>query len=302
MKKSAFSLFSILVLCGVLLFSSPAAAQTAGALSPLQSQSSPDFHIDQNGNATVYQAKVMLIAGTTFYARFYVGASFIRFLIKTSPDTTSVSRRYGGTISISDIRIGDTLNVQGSIEGESDSLSLLASTIVDFSNEKQIADGFTGTISGFASTTAFLLTTPDGSLINVNVGTTTEIRKGSRFLDFSHLSVGDKVTDAAGTLDRKTNILDADVVVLYIDESLYQPQNFQGTLKAVESDPAALIVTVGGADYTVYPKANAKIFTGRWKPTGFGRFLSGDTVRFYGARREADTPIIDAEVFRNLNL
>ncbi len=276
--------------------------QTDTLKSPTAKDSEQDFHIDKDGNVSMYQAKIFQIAGTTFYMRYYIGLAFIRILVKTSPET-KVKRLFGDEVALNEIGVNDTVNVFGKIESGADNLSIVASSITDFSNQKELT-GFTGVITAMGSTTdSFTMLTKNQGVITINIGTTTQIKKGSRIIPSDLVRVGDLVTDTAGTYDHKTKELFAQVVALYIDKKIYAERNFEGVLKTISADsPPTLTVNIEGKDYSVALSANTTILNKSKKPTSIKRYLVGDTVRFYGAIREAEEPIIDAQIVRNLSL
>ena len=293
-------LIALIALSFVFLASGAALAQ---AIPTVPDPSVPDFHIDKNGNVNINQAKVMLIAGTSFYLRYYVGLAFIRILITTTSDT-KVYRRYGDNIPMSRIVVGDTINFQGTIQSTADTLTVVASSITDFSDQKQVG-GFKGMVVGMGNPDgSFLLATSEQGNITVTTGTTTQIRKGTRFLTPDRIRPGDQITDAEGTFDHGSNTLTANIIVIYTDMSVYQPRNFQGTIKTITGagNGRSIVFTTNGKDYSVVTDASAKILRANWTASSMDRFVAGDTIRIYGAIRETDDPIIDAEIIRDLNL
>jgi len=267
-----------------------------------QNESLQDFHIDRDGNISVHQAKIMQVSGTTFYARYYVGLAFIRILIKTNP-TTDIRRKFGDRIMVNQIQADDIINLEGKIENGADSLSLVASKIVNFSNEKEITS-FRGTITEKGpGDGSFVLTTDNQNQIQINTGTTTQIRKGNRIISPDLVRNGDRVTDTVGTFDHASKNLDANVVVIYTDMKVYQPRNFEGTLKNLSvGSPTTLVLNIEGKDYSVILQDKAEILNKAKKTVSIKRYLEGDTVRVYGTIREAEEPIIDVEVVRNVSL
>jgi len=143
----------------------------------------------------------------------------------------------------------------------------------------------------------------------VRLATSSVIKKGVTDIPFARLRKGDAIPRANGVFDYSTNMLTAGNLIVYQAKTNFLPRNFEGTLKQVVSTtpPASLIVTVGGADYTV--KMSDKTIVQKKNRTAgqLARFVVGDTIRFYGAIREeenilTDALIVDAEVVRNLGL
>ncbi len=263
--------------------------------------STQDLHIDKDGNISVRQVKVIQIAGTSFYVRYYVGLAFLRILLKTDTNTKTF-RRFGDEIALDQIAAGDTLNIEGKIESGADSLSVISSKITDFSNQKEITS-FKGTIAGMGSTTeSFILRTRNDEL-TIQTGSATQIRKGSRTINPDLVRNGDTVTDVVGTYDHTTKTIDANVVVIYIDKNIFVPRNFEGALKSISSEnPPTLNVNTENKDYKVVLTGNTPILNKARKSISIKRYLEGDTIRIYGAIREAEEPIIDAQIVRNISL
>ena len=285
-----------LVLSGATVF-----AQTQTAI-PAHNAADQDFHLDKDGNVSMYQGKIIQIAGTSFYARYYVGLAYIRMIIKTDTNT-KFHRRFGDEISIKEIKEGDMVNVFGKIENGADTISIVAQEIVDFSNQKEITS-FKGAIAGNGSSTAsFILKTSNQGNITVNTNSSTQIRKGNRILTPDRVRSGDRITDTVGTFDHANKTLEANVLVIYTDMNVYKARNFEGIFKSVSgNNPLTLIFATEGKEYSVILKDNAEILSNKRKPALIKRFVSGDTIRIYGAIKEVDEPIIDAEVVRNLDL
>ena len=84
---------------------------------------------------------------------------------------------------------------------------------------------------------------------------------------------------------------------------MFAPRNFEGTLKSISGTtlPATLVVTVSGTDYTVYLAKTTVVLKKNRSAATLGRFVVDDTVRFYGAIRQANFTEIDAEIVRDLN-
>lgn len=276
-------------------------AQTETRPTP-QNDALQDFHIDKDGYVSIRQAKIVQISGTSFYARYYVGLAFIRILIKTDKNT-DVRRRFGDQIPLGLIETGDTINLEGKVENGADSLSVIASKIVDFSNQKEISS-FKGSIvntGGGAGT--FMLASANRGTITITTGTTTQIRKGNRIISPDLVRVGDTVTDTVGTYDHANKTLDANVIVVYTDMNVYEPRNFEGTLKTISAgNPTMITFNTEGRDYSVPITNNIVILNKARKPVSLKRYIEGDTIRVYGAIREAEEPIIDAEVLRDVSL
>ncbi|MSU55284.1 MAG: hypothetical protein EXS46_01960 [Candidatus Taylorbacteria bacterium] len=299
--KISYLLFIVVLSFSIMAPSPFAKGETVTSIRA-SSEADQDFHIDKNGVVIMNQSKVMQTAGTTFYTRYYIGQAFIRVLVKTDV-TTKVRRRYGDQITLKEINDGDNINVVGKMETGADTLSVVATEIVNFSNQKEIA-GFKGTIVGTGTTTSTLiLKTADQTTITINTSGSTQIRKGTRFLTADKVINGDKIIDTVGTFDRSTNTLEANVLVVYTDMNVYNERNFQGTLKALTTgNEPTMTVTIENKDYKISLTPKTEILNNKRKNISLQRFVVGDTLRIYGNFREVDEPIIDAQLIRNLSL
>jgi translation initiation factor IF-1 len=85
---------------------------------------------------------------------------------------------------------------------------------------------------------------------------------------------------------------------------MYKPRNFQGALKEIVSTniPGSIKVMVDGKIYTVKITDKTSILNTVRNKVSLNRFETDDTIRIYGAIREVDEPIIDAEIVRNISL
>src|SRR3989338_4115549 len=98
--------------------------------------SNSEVHITKDGRASITSAKVMQLAGSTFFTRLYWGESYIRFLIKTN-NNTKFFRGTGEATTLSEVSVGDILDVSGVLESGSESLVLVAATVKNSSVQKQ---------------------------------------------------------------------------------------------------------------------------------------------------------------------
>ena len=265
----------------------------------------PEVHIKADGMVTLKSGRVEQIAGTTFYLMLRWGQLPMRFTMKTD-GKTAVSKRYGGAANVSQIKLGDYLDAEGEFLVGSDFFGLNARTVKDWSLQEE-----SGTFSGRiveVNSGNFILQTP-AQAISVRPATSTVIKKGSIVIPYERVRNGDTVVLADGVYDYASNVLTPSSIVLFQSGSDFTPRNFEGILKKMDgtAPPASLIVTVDGVDYTVYLSPTTEVLRKNRQPALLGRFVAGDTVRFYGAIQESDKTLADqlvvpAEVVRNLNL
>ncbi|MFA6552132.1 MAG: hypothetical protein WCT19_01370 [Candidatus Paceibacterota bacterium] len=302
MNKIKFAAVLAFVLVFVPLFATRAQNQTPITVFS-QVDTIPEVHIDKTGKVSVQGAKVMQKAGTSYYVRLIWSESYIRILVKTAPGA-EVVRRFGAIMSPTEINPGDYLNIDGEIESGSDSFIVKASKIRDLSDQKEM-DEFSGTVNSFGtSTPGFLLNTQFQGIINVNVGTSTVIIKGSRMINLSSVHIGDKVSKIVGVFNHGNNTINATSMVVYVNMNTFKSRNFQGVLKTSPGNslPATFIATIEGVDYTVNLQAGSDVWNNKRKTVVLSRFVVGDTIRLYGSIQESDSPIINASIVRNLDL
>ena len=261
-----------------------------------------ELHINDNGKITISGAQVMQKAGTTLYVRLTWGTTFMRWTIFTNANTSFV-RRFGGQIAAPDISVGDFISVEGDFLAGTDTLTITASKIKDWSLGNE-PNSFSGTVSSIATgNTTFVLQTA-GAAVTVNTNSGTSFTKGLLTVSFHDLRAGDKIIRTAGSFDVAKSILIADSVEIYQDKSVFTARNFEGTLKSLTATmlPTEMRVTSEGKEYTVYVPASATILTKARNLVSLSRFIIGDTVRFYGSIRQNDLSAVDAIVVRNISL
>jgi hypothetical protein len=265
---------------------------------------SSEIHVTKEGKANVSSAKVMQIVGNTFFARLYWGDAFIRFTIRAG-SSTKFMRATGEATTIAEIKEGDILDASGELQSQTDTLTLVASSVRNSSVQKEQAVLSGNVISVDRSNRQqFLMTTKDRGVVIVNIATSTQFFKGTRTLDFDHLRAGDRVTKVTGDFDLSSKNISAQAVTIYLDTNQFKPKNFVGKLSEVPSslDATTLKIIVDKTIYTVNLNSKTIIMRNDKSITTLQRFVAGDSVRFYGAIRETDEPIIDAEVVRNMSI
>ncbi len=266
----------------------------------------PEVHIRPDGTMAVRSAKVDQILNTTLFLTTKWGTMPLRWTMKTDAGT-QVTKRYGGNARVSDIRMGDYLDVEGEFFVGSDFFGLTAKSIKDWSLQEESAV-FLGVVTE-VNPLNFLLRTPQNQTISVRMASSSTIRKGAVVIPFGLLQRGDAIPRAAGTYDYASNILTAQELIVFQPRNEFAPRNYEGVLNEARAAqlPATLIVTVGGADYTVMVSEKTEVLKKNRAPAQLARFVAGDAVRFYGALREEEKTlqnvlVVDAEVVRNMSL
>jgi len=287
-----------------LFFGTPALAQVIFSDSDFNLNSpNPEIYINKAGKISIVGAKVMQFVGTTIYVRVIWQSSFMRVTVKTD-QSTAITRRFGETIKLSNIVAGDYLSLEGALESNSDSLSLLAANIKNLSDQKQ-QNNFSGTITSLDSSNKFTLKTTSGDFIQLSILPTTEISLGSRIVDSAHVKVGDKIMSTSGVYNYADKNFQVEKMKVYIDMNIFKPKNFKGVLKTAPEKnlPTSMVVTINSKDYTVKLSNDTQIINNKRKNIALSRFVEDDNIVLYGAIQESDTPIIDnVEIVRNASL
>ncbi|MSU56497.1 MAG: hypothetical protein EXS51_04315 [Candidatus Taylorbacteria bacterium] len=297
-------------LTGLLLLAFPVFVFGAGDYEPQSvGAGNPELHIKQDGTVSLRSGKVDQIVGSTIYFGVRWGDLPIRFTMKTDGKTI-VTKRYGGSAAVPQIKQGDYIDVDGDFFLGSDFFGVQALRIKDWSLQEE-SGTFSGVIVEISSEERFMLRTPAQQTFLVRLATSsaTSITKGAVSIPFGRLKKGDAIPVISGVYDYAKNLLTADKIVVYQAKTDFSPRNFEGPLKQVVSAqvPASLIVTVSGVDYTVKISDKTPVQKKNRSAAQLARFVVGDTIRFYGAVRETektlqDALIVDAEVIRNLSL
>lgn len=299
MKKGLFLVFAFVAL-PVLAFALPNDYNPASV-----GAGKPEVHIKTDGTMTVRSAKVDQILNTTLFLTTKWGTMPLRWTMKTDA-STKVVKRYGGSARVSDIKLGDYLDVEGDFFVGSDFFGLTAQSIKDWSLQEE-AGTFSGRIVEYNANN-FVLQTPAQN-ITVQPATSTSIKKGGVAISWSRLKNGDTVVLADGVYDYVKNTLTATQIVVFQPTAAFAARNYEGTLKRIDAPrlPTTLAVTAGGTPYTVLLSEKTVVLKKGRAPAELSRFVAGDTVRFYGSLRPEenilrDELVVDAEVVRNLNL
>lgn len=286
-----YSIRGVAVVAGILLTFSPLAVAAAGS----------EIHFSADGNFVAKNILVYQKAGTNLFCRGTWGTTFIRFVVITSP-STAITKKYGEQATVGDINEKDVIDVEGKLATGGDSIVINASSIRNASLEKD-AKTLTGKIvSVDVGAQSIVVNDKTYGKTTVLLGGAV-ITKGVRSIALAEVKSGDIVGAAQGVYDYSTKTLAATVLGIYQDPALFKPRNFEGVLKSISGTqlPATFVVAVGGTDYTVYVGNTGSVLNKSKKAASLSRFVVGDTVRFYGAIREAAITEVDAEVIRDLN-
>jgi len=265
-----------------------------------------EVHVNDNGSVSVQGARVEQVSGTTIFCKVYWGISFIRLTVRTN-NLTSFEKRFGQSITVKEISVGDFISVTGDLFEGSNSLDVVAKKVKNWSLQT-LEEGFSGTITELGTSTptelAYVLNSKTRGKITLLVASSTPVNKGSLVLGVNALGVGSKVTSATGVYNNLKKTLSVQTVRIYQDMTTFKPRNFEGVIKSIDGNalPLNMIVTVGGVDYTLPLVDGVSILNNKKEAFSIARFIKGDKVRFYGAIRETAPNIVDVTVLRNLSL
>lgn len=280
------------MLVGVLMMVMPVAFVEAA---------SSEMHVEASGKASVTNAKVMQIAGSTFFARLYWGDAFIRFTVKTN-SKTKFFRATGEATTIDEIQPGDLLDVSGELESGSNTLNLVATSVKNASVQKEHS-ALSGNVAKIdLSLRQFTMYSTVWGPVTVKTSTTTIFTKGNRTLDLEHLRVGDKLTKVVGDYNIASQTMIADSVTTHLDMSQFAPRLFVGKLIETPSGSSAIKVMIDNVPHQITINDKTEIMRKDRSKVTLQRFVLGDAVRIWGALREVDDLVVDAEVVRNINL
>lgn len=281
----------VLVALAVLTFACTPTAYAASELSILPS-----------GELSVKRLTVLQLAGKNLFARANWGTAFIRVTVLVN-DSTKITKSHGDPGVLSDLKVGDVLDVDGTLSSSAESIIVGATAIRNTSADvaQKSVSGKIISVNGSALT----MVVSDSTLgqVTVAVPASVPITKGARSIEFSDIGAGDRVVSASGMYDYQSNTFTANTLEIYQDSTVFLPRNFQGTLKSISGKalPVSMVVTVDGVDYTVYFDQKATVLKKDKSAATLARFVAGDTVRFWGAIRKTNLTEVDGEIVRDLN-
>lgn len=271
---------------------------------PAYAAAPSDIHIRPDGIFSATNVVVYQKAGTSnFFSRVTWGDAYVRVTVLAGKDTV-ITKAHGEPATVGDIREKDVLDVEGELSSGEGALTIKAARIRDTSLQVE-SKTLSGTVVSVNAKNSSLVLSNQmfGATTTVILSPSTTIQKGVRAISLSDVSAGDKILSASGSYDYPKNAFSAGSIEVHQDKNIFTPRNFEGTLTSISvaALPAALTVTVGNTDYTVYIAEGSSVLNSRRKPATLSRFVVGDTVRFWGGIRQTNFGEIDAEIVRDLN-
>jgi hypothetical protein len=235
-----------------------------------------------SANSNITASKINLILRTQTVSGTFAGLSGNTITLDSSDssstvytvDATSakVTRKFGGTMQLTDIQTGDSLSVRGLVDGT----NVTASAIRDMSQQQRNGT-FSGTVSALSGASFTIQSRSRGSQ-TVNTDSTTIFNKNGQTDSngISDISVGSTVT-ATGLWDNTQNTIAATKVNLII-----RTQTTTGIFSSYSGD----IITMTGVNsssttYTV-DATTAKLIRRYGAPMQFTDYQAGDTLSVRG--------------------
>jgi Domain of unknown function (DUF5666) len=254
-----------------------------------------EVHIMNSGKVLVRGAKVTGISGNTVNAMTAWGSANLNWAVVTDGSTDFV-RRSGGASAVLEIKVGDFVSFQGTLDSsQASSLSVKASVVKDWSIQKMNAS-FSGTVQSVnTSAMSFVLATQARGNITVMASTATNIMKGETAATFADIMAGSKVA-VQGVWDTVANTFAATSVQVRAVKPASTTTTIEGKIKSV----SPLVVTSDGTDYTVNIVAGGSVLDSHRLQVALANFKMGDEIRVYGTINANGT--IDATVIRDTSI
>ncbi len=182
------------------------------------SGSAMELSIKGNGTISFKGLKVTAINGNTITGEVAVGSTSKITLTVVTSSSTKYSGQKDGQVSLSDIKVGDYLSVDGTLTVSGNTFTVLAKKVNDGSlvkvkkNPKTIFEGTLKTI-GASTTPTVLGVTIGGKDLTVNVPSGISI-VNVRYLpiSISALKIGDKIRIYGAVQASSTMTIDASII------------------------------------------------------------------------------------------
>jgi hypothetical protein len=254
-----------------------------------------ELHVLPTGDVSVKMVNVIQVAGNNLFARVSWGNSSIRLTVLLK-DATVVTRKFGGTAAIKDIKEDHFLTVEGRLVDGNGNLLIDAKKVVDQSlttEEKTVE----GTVTAVNRTSNMLSASVKGlGAIKLALSASTPVRKGARMIETGELAAGDRILSASGTYDFAAKTLTVHSLEIYQDKKMFQPRSFEGVIGSISgtSLPATVSLASAGKTYTVYLTATTTLASKTGTSISLGRMAAGDRVTVKGKIREMNFSEVDA--------
>jgi Domain of unknown function (DUF5666) len=200
-----------------------------------------------------------------------------------------ILRKYGAAMAITDIQIGDSLVVRGTVSGT----SVAAITIRDNSQQQANAT-FSGSVSS-VNGASFVLATKNRGNQTINTTSTTIFKEsGLTSVGMGNITVGENIT-TSGVWDSTSNTVAASKVTIVVKTG-----TISGTLTNISG--TTLTVTASGTSLSVYTvdASNVKKVDRRYgASTDLSALQTGDTLSVRGVINGTN---VTASTIRDISL
>lgn len=176
-----------------------------------------EIHMYDSGKVLVRGAKVSSVSGSTINATTSFGAYGVAWSVKTTNDTKLISR-FKGNISLADVKVGDYISFQGSLDTTAVQPTVNAMLVKDWSVqnnvniERKIFQGTLQSIAGTVVPTTFVLKVGNANY-TVNVPANISIlNKNWLQVSLANFQVGDMIRVYGAVQANNDTTIDATVI------------------------------------------------------------------------------------------
>jgi hypothetical protein len=194
-------------------------------------------------------------------------------------DAFTTFKMHGSAATCSDIQVGDTVEVSGTLQGDA---SILAAKVSIEAPEAQEAE-ITGTVSSVDCGADTMIVSTDSGDVTVSFDSSTAFQKQGNAAACSDVQVGDTV-EVSGTLQGDGSILAAKVSIESEDGGGgdAQESEISGTVSSIDCGADTMVVSTDSGDVTVSFDGSTA-FSSKGSPASCGDIAAGDAVEVSGA-------------------
>ncbi len=204
--------------------------------------------------------------------------------------SATVTRRKGGTMPVSDMQIGDRLEVRGTKIG----LTIDAKKIRDLSQQRARLDGSISSVNAAAQN--FVLMDTDRGTVTVSVTAQTKLTENGDVVAFGRLTAGQRVT-VSGIWNTASKTVKAEEVRI---TSGWQVIVFDGTVTAKTDTLLTVTRTGDGTSFSVNA-SRAMVMSNFYAILSLGDLRVGDSV-LVGGIHSLDSTSVTAFFIRDASL
>jgi hypothetical protein len=249
---------------------------------------------EQSEKTTLFAA-LTAMSGTSAPATLTVAASGVTYTVNVTEKTKFV-RRFEASTSLAEFILGDILEIKGSFTGGSNSTTITAQWIKNYSIQR--AGGtFKGEITALDCDNSKFTFDPDERPVQtVKLSALTKILRGGVQITCADLNVGEKAT-VIGLWRQSINQIDADRVIVKM-------RSVEGTISEITLTngglPATFKVLKGKKEtWTINVTSDTALFFKHLGETTIAGFNVGDRIVAHGTVASSTT--LNALTLRNLS-